>query len=81
MRHPLVIAEQRHCETSPGTRLALIAHSKTDWVDREPGRVASDVSEGYVTRARAEAVYGVVLDATGAVDAAATVRRRADLRA
>jgi len=45
----------------------------------EPGRVARDVAEGYVTRARAEAVYGVMLDAAGAVDAAATVRRRADL--
>ena len=35
--------------------------------------------EGYVTRARAEVVYGLALDAAGAVDAAATVRRRADL--
>jgi N-methylhydantoinase B len=46
-------------------------------VDRDPGRVARDVAEGYVTRARAEAVYGVVLDAAGAVDAAATARQRA----
>ena len=45
--------------------------------DRDPARVARDVAEGYVTRARAEAVYGVVLDATGAVDAAATARRHA----
>ena len=46
-------------------------------IDRDPARVARDVAEGYVTRARAEAVYGVVLDAAGAVDAAATARRRA----
>lgn len=47
---------------------------------RDPARVAHDVAEGYVTRARAEAVYGVVLDAAGAVDGAATERRRAELR-
>lgn len=46
---------------------------------RDPARVAHDVAEGYVTRARAEAVYGVVLDAAGAVDGAATERRRAEL--
>ncbi len=44
---------------------------------RDPARVAHDFREGYLTAARAEAVYGVVLDAEGAVDAAATERRRA----
>jgi hypothetical protein len=38
------------------------------------------VAEGYVTRARAAAVYGVVLDASGGVEGPATERRRADLR-
>ena len=49
-------------------------------VDRDPAGVARDVAEGYVTRARAETIYGVVLDATGAIDVAATERRRAALR-
>jgi N-methylhydantoinase B len=49
-------------------------------VDRDPARVAHDVAEGYVTRSRAETVYGAVFDAVGALDAAATERRRADLR-
>jgi N-methylhydantoinase B len=50
-------------------------------VDRDPARVAHDVAEGYVTRERAESVYGVGLDESGAVDAAATEKRRAKLRA
>ncbi len=46
--------------------------------DRDPARVARDVAEGYVTRPRAETVYGVVLDEAGGLDAAATERRRWD---
>jgi N-methylhydantoinase B len=46
-------------------------------VDRDPSLVAHDVAEGYVTRGRAETVYGVVLDVAGAVDAAATEEWRA----
>jgi hypothetical protein len=46
-------------------------------VDRDPARVAHDVGEGYVTRARAESVYGVVPDAAGAVNFKATEKRRA----
>jgi N-methylhydantoinase B len=49
-------------------------------LDRDPARVAKDVAEGYVTRSRAEDVYGVVLDASGAVNLEATERRRSDLR-
>jgi N-methylhydantoinase B len=49
-------------------------------VGRDPARVARDVAEGYVTRDRAELIYGVVVDAVGAVDIAATERRRAVLR-
>jgi N-methylhydantoinase B len=49
-------------------------------VDRDPARVARDVAEGYVTRSRAETVYGVVFNAAGALDATATERRRSDLR-
>lgn len=45
--------------------------------EREPERVASDVLDGYVTVEQAEEVFGVVVDpGTGAVDEAATARRR-----
>ena len=45
----------------------------------EPERVAHDVREGWVSRERAADVYGVELDATGAVLAEATRTRRAQL--
>jgi N-methylhydantoinase B len=50
-----------------------------DPVERDPELVAADVRSGYVSRANAHDVYGVVLTDDGAVDAAATKRRRADL--
>jgi len=46
--------------------------------DREAERVAADVRNGFVSRAAAEADYGVVFNEAGlAVDAAATAQRRA----
>lgn len=45
--------------------------------ERDPARVQADVADGLVTREQAERDYGVVLDARGAVDAAATARARA----
>jgi N-methylhydantoinase B len=51
-----------------------------DPLERDPARVAADVSEGYVTPKAAEAIYGVVLR-DGAPDPAATAARRAELRA
>jgi N-methylhydantoinase B len=51
-----------------------------DALERDPGMVAADLAEGYVTPAAAEAIYGVVLT-NGAVDAGATAARRAELRA
>jgi N-methylhydantoinase B/oxoprolinase/acetone carboxylase alpha subunit len=50
-------------------------------IERDPARVRHDVEEGYVTRERAERLYGVVLDAGGAVDSEATCRRREKMRA
>lgn len=44
---------------------------------RDPQRVARDVSEGWVSRERAERVYGVILADDGTVDEAATGARRA----
>ncbi|MFZ1429919.1 MAG: hypothetical protein WAS21_24505, partial [Geminicoccaceae bacterium] len=46
---------------------------------REPDRVAHDVREGWVSRERAADVYGVELDAAGAVLDGATRLRRAKL--
>ncbi len=51
-----------------------------DPLERDPARVAADVSEGYITPTAAESVYGVVLR-EGAPDAPATTARRAALRA
>ncbi|MDB5453709.1 MAG: Hydantoinase B/oxoprolinase, partial [Caulobacteraceae bacterium] len=48
--------------------------------DRDPTAVAEDVAEGWVSRERAEQVYGVILDADGAVDPAATTSRREGLQ-
>jgi N-methylhydantoinase B len=45
-------------------------------LERDPERVRHDVAEGWISGARAEAVYGVVLDEAGAVDEDATAQRR-----
>ena len=51
-----------------------------DPLDRGPARVARDVAEGVVSRAAAEAVYGVALDGNGEPDTDATARKRAEIR-
>jgi N-methylhydantoinase B len=51
-----------------------------DPIDRDPARVAHDVRDGLVSVAWARRAYGVVGDATGAVDAAATADLRRQLR-
>lgn len=51
-----------------------------DPLERDPERVARDVRLGLVSRERAEADYGVVLDETGGVDEEGTARLRASLR-
>jgi len=52
-----------------------------DPLDREPERVARDVRDGLVTTRIADLVYGVVIDAAGRVDDAATMTRRERIRA
>jgi N-methylhydantoinase B len=47
-----------------------------DPMERDPELVAEDVREGYVSRAVAQNVYGVVLTAAGDVDTVATKSRR-----
>ena len=51
-----------------------------DPLARDPARVAEDVRDGYVSAARAEADYGVVLDGAGAADLPATAALRAGRR-
>ena len=49
--------------------------------ERDPEAVANDVRQGYVSPTVASDTYGVVLDPrTFAVDAAATARRRAEMK-
>jgi N-methylhydantoinase B len=52
-----------------------------DPLDRDAERVASDVREGYVSAKAARELYGLELDKTGRVDAAATADARKRLRA
>ncbi|QEC47492.1 hypothetical protein FSW04_07820 [Baekduia soli] len=52
-----------------------------DPLEREAARVALDVREWRVSAAAARGVYGVVVDAAGEVDGAATQRERAGIRA
>jgi N-methylhydantoinase B len=51
-----------------------------DALDRDAAHVLSDIGEGFVTRAAAESVYGVIVIGDG-VDRSATDARRAALRA
>ena len=52
-----------------------------DPLDREPERVAADLSDGYISPAAARNLYGVVLTQMQRVDVAATRAQRQDLRA
>jgi N-methylhydantoinase B len=52
-----------------------------DPLQREPERVAADVADGLVSVAAARSVYGVQIEADGAVDAGATNALRHDCRA
>jgi N-methylhydantoinase B len=52
-----------------------------DPFEREPARVAEDVSEGWVSAQRAAQVYGVVVAADSTVDLPATQALRAGVRA
>ena len=48
--------------------------------ERDPAAVARDVKNEVVSRAAAQADYGVVIGEDGAIDPAATARLRAELR-
>jgi N-methylhydantoinase B len=51
-----------------------------DPLERDPEQVQTDVEGRFVTREAALSVYGVVTDASGGVDLAATKHRRAEMR-
>jgi N-methylhydantoinase B len=51
-----------------------------DPLERGPERVALDVKEGYVSPTAAADIYGVMLQASGELDLAATTSRREQLR-
>jgi N-methylhydantoinase B len=70
-----------HVKVQPDDLLLSETWGGGGWGDpfeRDPGLVRFDVEAGLVTPEGAKR-YGVVLDATGAVDAAATAKLRADL--
>jgi N-methylhydantoinase B len=70
-------------DVQPGDLLHFVTWGAGGWGDpleRDPALVALEVGRGLVTRDGAKA-YGVVLDAAGAVDAAATAAARDALRA
>ncbi len=48
-------------------------------LERDAQRVCHDVAEGWISAARAQAVYGVVFDRDCVVDAVATQRLRAEM--
>ncbi len=48
-------------------------------IDRDPRRVAQDVREGWISRERAYATYGVAISDDGSVDEAATRKQRLEL--
>ena len=50
-------------------------------LDRPIEPIQKDLREGYISRSRAEACYGVAFNADGTIDVAATQEKRSELRA
>ena len=70
---------QGHVRLAPGETIVVRTAAGGGYgppSEREPWRVARDVSEGWVTPQRARDVYGVVFDEHGRVDLAATRAER-----
>ncbi len=68
----------------PSDVFELLPNPGAGWGDpleRDPKRVTADLATGRLRPSEAEAVYGAVLAADGAVDAGATADRRRELRA
>ena len=78
-----ILEELTNCarvSLTPGETIVSICCSGGgfgDPMERDPNAVAADVVERYMTRARAEAVYGVIVDERGVVDHEGTETLRA----
>ena len=76
---PPMVSKITDLRLPAGRRLRLETPGGGGWGDpmaRKPEAVARDVRLGFVSRAKAQADYGVALDSAGQVDAAATVALR-----
>ena len=71
-------------QCAPGTSVMVATAGGGGWGDpleRPASAVQNDVLEELVTQQSARDIYGVVLDASNAIDESATRTRRAHLRA
>ena len=76
----LVEASPERTRLEPGETIVSISCGGGGYgppTERDPERVRHDTIEGWITRERAAAVYGVVLTSTGEIDAATTAVSRA----
>ena len=81
--HPPHLSKDQDIELEPGDVIRVSTPGGGGYGDplrREPRKVASDILRGYYTREQAASLFGVVLTADGAADAAGTVELRSRLR-
>ena len=76
----LVDASPERARLEPGETIISVSCGGGGYgppLERDPERVLHDVVEGWISRERAQSVYGVVVTEAGEVDGAATGRLRA----
>jgi len=76
---PEHLSKDQDIPLKPGDRVEVLTPGGGGYGDplkRDARLVARDVGRGYYTPAQARALFGVALDATGAVDSAATLQLR-----
>ena len=81
--HPPHLSKDQDIELEPDDVIRVSTPGGGGYGDplrREPRKVASDILRGYYTREQAASLFGVVLTADGAADAAGTVELRSRLR-